>query len=88
MLDRKPTRRFPSRAQVALALLVALATTLVLMGLRDYPWALATLLGLATGALAYTSWGTLLHMRGIYDRRFDRGSEAQGKSTTERIRRR
>jgi threonine/homoserine/homoserine lactone efflux protein len=70
------------------ALLMAITTALVLMGLRHYPWLLATMMGLAFGVLAYTGWGTVVQLRRIYDQRSDRGSEAHGNKPRERSRRR
>ena len=82
-MPSRPIRRPPSRHQAFFALAVALATALVLLGVRDYPWSLASMMGLAFGALAYTGWGTIARLRGIYGRSVS-PSTAQGKTISDR----
>lgn len=88
MIHQRPARPLPCRAQMAFVALVAVATALILTGLRGYPWSLAIMMSLAFGALAYTGWGTVAKLVGIYDRRSVPDNEAQGKVAKERSNRR
>lgn len=78
----------PSRAQLLTVLVGAAAVSLALMELRGYPWSLATLAGVAVGALLFTGWNTVRRLAFLYRSGSEGDSERQGKSSSEATRRR
>ena len=76
-----------SRAQLAVVLVSALAVSLGLMGLRSYPWSLATVLGVAIGVLIFSSWNTVRRLHHLHRSRSEE-DESRVESASETTRRR